>query len=344
MGVAGAAVRRRPLTFNGSVAASVTWKKTTPSNLLEKTLSEELQFVVEGESRRSGVSAAVVVSVILHALFIIYFIRNYQPVTAADRTTPMAHYIELIRQNPQFTEAPGAKVKSAPINAPFSDANRRASTPSPNGDKPTLRPGEGGFYTPQTKPGAEQNARARQMAAAESELSAPAPAADAAAANSGTFTYRPTQANAAVNWRSAIREVGKIASIGAGQQGMDLGNPGGEKGFAESGPLSFETQWYDWGDYAQSMVSKIRVNWYNNMPQLIQTGLKGVVTIRFTIQRDGSITDLTILNSSGIPPYDFAAKKAIELSSPLNPLPRDFPNPSERVTCMFFYNQEPPKR
>jgi TonB family protein len=78
------------------------------------------------------------------------------------------------------------------------------------------------------------------------------------------------------------------------------------------------------------------------MPQLIQTGLKGVVTIRFTIQRDGRITDVTLLNSSGVPPYDFAAKKAIELSSPLNPLPKDFPNPSERVTCMFFYNQEVP--
>lgn len=92
------------------------------------------------------------------------------------------------------------------------------------------------------------------------------------------------------------------------------------------------------------MVSKIRVNWYNNMPQLIQTGLKGVVTIRFIIHRDGEITDVTIINSSGIPPYDFAAKKAIELSSPLNPLPKDFPNPTERVTAMFFYNQEPPTR
>ena len=80
------------------------------------------------------------------------------------------------------------------------------------------------------------------------------------------------------------------------------------------------------------------------MPQLLQTGLKGVVTIRFTIQRDGRLTDLTILNTSGIPPYDFAARKAIELSSPLNPLPKDFPNATERVTCMFFYNQEPPAR
>jgi TonB family protein len=311
-------------------------------------LSEQLQFVVEDGSRRGGVSAAVLVSVILHTLLVIYIIRHYKPLTEADRTTPMVHYVELIRQNPQFTEAPGAKVKTAPLTAPFSDANRRASTPNPNGGKQTNRPGEGGFYVPAMKSGSEDNARARQVAAAESELSARSqPASQAADASSGgTFQYRPSQASAAsgINWNNAIREVGKIASIGTGQHGVDLSGQGGEKGFAESGPLSFETQWYDWGEYAQSMVSRIRVNWYNNMPQLIQTGMKGVVTIRFTIQRSGRITDLTILSSSGVPPYDFAAKKAIELSSPLNPLPADFPNPSERVTCMFFYNQEPPSR
>lgn len=306
-------------------------------------MSEQLHFEVEDAPRRGGVSAAVVVSVILHTLLIIYIVRNYRPITEADRATPMVHYVELIRQNPQFTEAPGQKVKSAPLNALYSDANRQASTPNPNGDKPTQRPGDGGFYTPSRKAGADESARARQMAAAESELSAlssPTPPT----ASSDTFTYRPAQANAAINWHSAIREVGKIASIGTGQQSMDLGNQGGDKGFAESGPLSFETQWYPWGEYAQSMINRIRVNWYNNMPQLIQTGLKGVVTIRFTIQRSGQITDISMLSSSGAPPYDFAAKKAIELSSPLNPLPKDFPNPSERVTCMFFYNQEPPNR
>ena len=137
------------------------------------------------------------------------------------------------------------------------------------------------------------------------------------------------------------REV-KVASLGGGD-GLDLGQLSGEKGFAEQGPISFETSWYDWGEYAQSMVSRIRVNWYANMPQIIRTGLKGKVTIRFTIQRDGRITDIEILESSSVPPYDYAAKKAIELSSPLNPLPKDFPKPSERVTCIFFYNMEVPQ-
>ncbi len=314
-------------------------------------MQEQLDFILEEKSRRGGVSVAIVFSIVFHTLLATYIILNYHPIAESDRVTPMVHYVELIRQNPRdFTEAPGRKVDSAPLNAPYSDANRRASIPKPTGDQPTNRPGEGGFYAPSNSAPRPKRTRAEQAAAAESELAAPAsPAAPstADASRGGTFAYHPrTQASASggINWNNAIREVGKVASLETGQQGMDLGNPGGEKGFAESGPLSFESQWYDWGDYAQSMVSRIRVNWYNNMPQLIQTGLKGVVTIRFTIHRDGTITDVVILNSSGIPPYDFAAKKAIELSSPLNPLPKDFPNPTERVTAMFFYNQEPPTR
>ena len=320
-------------------------------------MEEKLDFLVVDKPRR-GVSLAVLVSLIVHALIATYIVLHYHPVGKGDTATPMVHYIELIRQNPkEFTEAPGPKVNTAPLTAPYSDANRRASIPKQTGDKPTNLPGEGGFYAPSTPSGSEAAAKAARLAEANRELAAPPPAQPAPAAQStpeqmssatgsDTFKYHPTQANAAgtINWNGAIREMGKIASISPGQQGLDLGHAGGEKGFAESGPLSFESQWYDWGEYAESMVSRIRVNWYNNMPQLIRTGMKGVVTIRFTIHRDGQITDVTMLSTSNVPPYDFAARKAIELSSPLNPLPKDFPNPTERVTCMFYYNMEPPTR
>lgn len=310
-------------------------------------MEERIDFTFD-EKRRSGVSFAVAVSIVLHAIFLVYVIRNYRPLEKTAESTPMVHYVQLMRQNPQFTEAPGPKVESAPITAPFSDANRRASMPEPTGTTQTKRPGDGGFYTPPR--GSAGAPAAPSIAARPAQEAAAQQAADAAAAQASddsapTFTYRPpAKAAAAIDWRGAIREVGKIASLGAGQQGIDFGNAGGEKGFAESGPISFESQWYNWGEYAASMVSKIRVHWYNNMPQLIRTGMKGVVTIRFTIQRDGEITDVTILNSSTVPPYDFAAKKAIELAAPLNALPKDFPNATERVTCIFYYNQEPPAR
>ena len=317
-------------------------------------MSEELHFVVEDEEeRRSNVSLAVIVSAVFHTLLVIFLITHYHSISQADQATPTVRYVQLLRQNPEFTEAPGPKTKTAKLNAPFSDANRHASMPEPTGTRPTIRPGEGGLVSPAMK--SAESERMRQKAAeAASELTAkPQQQQQAQAApvtptdgSGATFQYRPTQASATggINWNQAIKEVGKVASIGTGQNGVDLPQQGGEKGYAESGPLSFESQWYDWGDYAQSMVNKIRINWYSNMPQLIQTGMKGVVTIRFTIQRSGAITDIVILESSGRPPYDFAAKKAIELSSPLNPLPADFPNSTERVTCMFFYNEQPPQR
>jgi TonB family protein len=312
----------------------------------------------QADSRRGGVSVAVIVSVILHALLLAYFIATYKPVSKDAPAPPIARYVELIRQNPDksFVEAPGPKIKNAPsANAALSDGNRKASTPHPTGAQPTQRPGDGSqIYTPPKTPaGRQQQATPSQQAAAaaaqqQQEANVTPAQLSPNPQSQSTLTYRqPAQASAAVgpvNWRNAIKEVGKVASLGNGQQGLDInGAAGGEKGFAQDGPLSFESSWFDWGDYAEGMVSRIRVNWYSNMPHLIQTGLKGVVTIRFTIHRDGSITDVTILSSSGVPPYDFAAKKGIELSSPLNPLPKDFPNESERVTAMFYYNQEIPK-
>ncbi|HXH37102.1 MAG TPA: TonB family protein [Thermoanaerobaculia bacterium] len=310
----------------------------------------------QGEPRSGGVSLAILISFILHILIFAYFITTYRPPSKDAPAPPIARYVQLIRQNPadkQFVESPGPKIKQAPNpNAAFSDGNRQASTPHPTGERPTPRPGDGSqLYTPpkaassrpQTASPTQEAANAAQPQQPQNAATPPPNLAPS------TLTYRqPAQASAAggpVNWRNAIKEVGKVASLGGGQQGMDLnGAAGGEKGFAQDGPLSFESQWFDWGDYAEGMVSRIRVNWYSNMPHLIQTGLKGVVTIRFTIHRDGTITDVTILQSSGIPPYDFAAKKGIELSSPLNPLPKNFPNETERVTAMFYYNQELPKR
>lgn len=332
-------------------------RKASRHNLV-RTGVEDLDFIAEAKPRTVGVSSAIVASLVLHALFIIWIAYNYHPVTATDHATPIVRYVELMRQNPrEFTEAPGPKVDRAPVNAPWSDANRKASMPKPTGDAPTTRPGDGRrIYTPPMPSGDGRPAQPATPAIQQSpsvpspQTSAAADAAPPQTSGQSPLVYRPQQqtqqaAAGAVDWRSAIREVGKVASLGTGQQGIDLGNAGGgEKGFAESGPISFETQWYDWGEYAQSMVSRIRVNWYEQMPPLIRTGLKGVVTIRFTIQRDGRITDITILDSSTVPPYDFAARKAIELSSPLNPLPKDFPNDHERVTAMFYYNLEPPQR
>lgn len=322
-------------------------------------MQEDIDLVVVAEEKQKagGLSLAVIVSLVLHSAFLLWFIRAYREAPVVAKNVPIARYVELIQQKQKpkkFTEAPGPAIDKSPLNAPFSNANRRASMPEPTGLTPTKRPGEDpGLYSPPVPPASPGPAqqqqgqaaqRAQQQSAGQPGAS-PTPVPQQHAITADTFTYREStetnQASAAasakIDWRSAIREV--KGPIG-GSDGPEFGNPGGggERGLAEQGPLSFETSWYDWGPYAQSMISKIRVNWYANMPQLIRTGIGGVVTIRFTIQRDGRITDVTQLKSSGHPPYDFAARKAIELSSPLQPLPADFPNRDERVTAAFYYN------
>ena len=314
----------------------------------------DLVVVAEEQHKPGGLSLSVLVSFVVHMLLVLWIVRSYKPAVAT-QNVPIPRYVQLMRENPrEFTEAPGPEAATAPLNAPQSDRNRKASMPEPTGTTPTTRPGDGtnAAFTPRMSNPAPRGQRSAP-AAMQSPMGQSAPATDPSQAppqlTDSSFIYRePAKAAAAagaVDWRNAIREAGRAMNGGGGGgDGFDLSRVGGAEGFAEQGPLSFETRWYDWGDYAQSMVSKIRVNWYANMPQIIRTGMQGVVTIRFTIHRDGRISDITILQSSGVPPYDASARRAIELSSPLKALPADFPNATERVTCMFYYNMEIPAR
>jgi len=114
-------------------------------------------------------------------------------------------------------------------------------------------------------------------------------------------------------------------------------------GQVDTGGLSFDTQWYDWGPYAKKMLAKIRAHW--RIPEIAQLGVPGVVRIRFFIERDGTMTGLAILNESGKPPMDFAARDAIGGASPFDPLPSDLTGVDrEGVTITFFYNTRPPNR
>ena len=138
----------------------------------------------------------------------------------------------------------------------------------------------------------------------------------------------------------AIREAARDAAArGSGQEGAGFPNPDG--GFVDSGPLSFDTTWYDWGPYAAEMVRRIRMNW--EIPELARLGWKGKLTIRFFILADGTVADATIIRRSGVPPFDFAALQAILKSSPFRPLPSDLQSQREGVTVTFFYNIRPEK-
>jgi TonB family protein len=114
-------------------------------------------------------------------------------------------------------------------------------------------------------------------------------------------------------------------------------NPNREGGTVDTGALSFDTQWYDWGPYAKSMLAKIRRHW--QIPAIARMGVSGIVKIRFYIERDGTITGLRIMDESGKPPMDFAARDAIADCINFEPLPAGLGlNGPEGVTITFLYN------
>ncbi len=329
-------------------------------------MSHSVTFGRDGSDEGGGFAAGFLVSLVIHALIIgtillrhkpevktpekpVEFVELVDPKTQAPVAKPLQQ--QATPSSPDrvqvYTEAPGAATKE-PVspNAPLSNANRRATTPDPRGTRPTTRPGPGGGMfipaDPTTNPkSVNEPDRAPNRNRGQTETKTPsADSPDASSLrNEIAGQAKPNESNSPVDWGSAIQDLGRVASIGGGS----MGQIGGNDGIAETGPISFETQWFEWGDYADGMVRRIRYHWYNNMPELIRIGVKGVVVIRFTIHRSGRISEVTILRSSGSPPYDFAAKKAIELSSPLAPLPEKFPKETEHVTAAFYYNMSPPQ-
>lgn len=318
----------------------------------------DLLDYVEDKPRRGDLSLGVLLSIAVHLTIVSFLVAYHLKGPAQEEVKVPARFVELVpqlpqaqqqqRQQPTITDAPGPERANPRPDAPLSNADRKASRPNPSDAPPTLTPGDRrplmqeiprkGIQTPTDG----QSLREQQQA-----MAAPQGGGSPATASPGADSIQAFRGSQApqVDWKTAIKDVASQQSArrGAptGDWRMAPGGAGDDLGHAETGPMSFETQWFEWGDYATHMVARIRYHWYSNMPQIIRTGLRGIVTIRFTIQRDGRITDVEIISSSGVPPYDNAAKRAIELASPLEPLPANFPKPSERVTARFFYNSRP---
>jgi TonB family protein len=146
----------------------------------------------------------------------------------------------------------------------------------------------------------------------------------------------PDQVLAGLTAEQAARAAREGRDAGGGDEGGGYDRDGG---FVDSGPLSFDTVGYDWGAYAAEMIRKIKRNW--DIPSLAHYGIRGRLTIRFFILKDGRVEAERIISSSGIPPFDNASYQAISVSSPFRPLPADLGHDKEGVTITFFYNIRP---
>jgi len=304
---------------------------------------------------------AIGISLLLHLLLLFLIVPRMRdawsssdvaPIFAVDPDQVAAQqplefeFVDLADEREEVPEDP---------NAPMSDLDRRAhggegemsDRPSSQGNTPQLVQAEGGEQFNRGAPPQVQAPPAQQVPPPrpdEQPVERPQDEQPEESPPEGAGqeeTSEPSQPSQQQQPAVPLPAPG-VWMLPPSEGGMSE-NPNREGGGVDTGALSFDTQWYDWGPYAKSMLAKIRRHW--NIPQIARMGVSGIVKVRFYIELDGTITGLRIIDESGRPPMDFAARDAIADCINFEPLPAGLGlNGPEGVTITFLYNVERPNR
>jgi TonB family protein len=180
-----------------------------------------------------------------------------------------------------------------------------------------------------TPPDAPREA-ARTPAAKTPEMTVPLPNAKTVKATPSTpVKQAPDEARGRTPTKGKEPAFGSaIADTGVRGQGFGLSTGGG----AGSGSTLEITGDFCCPEYLATMITRIRSAWTPN-----QGGARGTSLIRFTIQRDGRITDATIFQPSGTTTLDTAALRAVLATRTLPPLPDAYSNPTLTMRLSFLY-------
>jgi periplasmic protein TonB len=107
----------------------------------------------------------------------------------------------------------------------------------------------------------------------------------------------------------------------------------------QMGPLFFDPQGADFTEWVQRFKNEVYRNWI--LPPSAALGtVGGEVDFEFDVDRSGKMTGVRLLESSGTPSYDRAARNAL-LASLLLPLPADFAPPTVTMKVGFVYGVRP---
>ena len=120
---------------------------------------------------------------------------------------------------------------------------------------------------------------------------------------------------------------------GGGELGRRQGSPtGSSTGTSPFGAdsVSFADQNFTYGYYIDQMLAMIHSQWQR--PAL---GADVQAAVFFRIRRDGQVTELRIVESSGFNVFDLAGLRAVRQASPLPRLPVSYPQSSLAVKLIL---------
>ena len=297
-------------------------------------------------TRRDGVAA----SILFHALVLVAFILG--PQLAIFQPSPEElerRQAEIERQQREQEEAqrrfvfvqPRVDMRSIPPPAArpeLSDQDRRAQAPkvAPNPTNPlAYSRGDSServeAAVPETARGAEPEPKPEPPPPEPEPEKQVARALPPAETGLPRRAETPTRPAASGPLGDALRNLQQYV------QKETFNNPQG--GATSPGAtIQFDTKGVEFGPWLRRFVTQVRRNWF--VPLAAYT-MRGHVVLQFNIHKDGTITDVTVVQPSSIQSFNIAAVNAIQGSSPTEPLPPEYPSPVAFFTVTFYYNEDP---
>ena len=105
--------------------------------------------------------------------------------------------------------------------------------------------------------------------------------------------------------------------------------------------IQFDTKGVDFGSWIRRFRALIYSKW--RLPYAVWS-MSGHVVLTFNIHRDGTMTDLTVVEPSAVNGFTNSAHNALFQSNPTPALPEEYPDDTVFFTVTFYFNERPPGR
>jgi TonB family protein len=222
-----------------------------------------------------------------------------------------------------------------PQRAEMSDIDRRARNPEPNPAPVNPLPSARGDSANRVESAPEERARGRGPA--------PEPTPPVPEVAERQIQLPPEQAQMTIPKNQPQPPAPNGGSLGEALKNLQkyveketFNNPQGQT--QDLGPLQFDTKGVEFGPWIRRFVSQVRRNWF--VPYAAMT-MRGRVVLTFNVHKNGSLTDVTVVQPSPVESFNTAAVNALLASNPTEPLPPEYPTEKAFFTVTFFYNDTP---
>lgn len=282
-----------------------------------------------------SVREGILLSLVVHLSLVIFVLLFPDVLGPSDEEVQQAALAEQQRQQPplRFVEVMPLRDQVAPPQRPAdqSDQDRRSATreraPAPDNSNPFMR-----GNTPEMVQGGPPERPAAAPASAET-------------ASADTSVLPPDDRGRDVAQAESTRGAPSTARgltdyLRNTQQYMRPDQFDNSRGgdTQQSADIQFDSMGVDFGPWLRRFKNQVERNW---LVPAAAMSFKGRVVIRFTVLRNGIITDLSVLQPAPIPALTTAALNSLKLSNPTAALPTDYPADRMVITVTFYYNDDP---